>query len=341
MPDTAALPPTLLIGGAGFIGANLARYLHNAGTALTFVLRPSTGTKNIDDIPFRSYVCDLSQTEHLAGILKEALENCRLVFNLATVSSSAAADESPRRTVNVEAAGIVARMAREAGVRLVHVSSSTAVGFPTKPPAADETFAFNGWHDGYATSKRRGEDKVLTEVAQGLDGVIAIPCSTVGALAMKPQQMKLFRGIAAGSTFFAPPGGLCLTGIHDLVRGLVLCATKGRTGERYLLGGTNISYLQYMEGIAQATGGKGPRLVMPAALLPHAGAAFALLCRLLGRSCAIDRATARMITLPLHYSSAKAKRELGYTISDWRKILDETVVELRRQKLLEPAARRS
>ena len=124
----------------------------------------------------------------------------------------------------------------ESEARLVHVSSSAAVGYPYNGEVADETFIFNGEFDAYATSKHLGEIMVMEEVGRGLDAVVALPCSSVGPRGMKPEQKSTFESIATGRMRVYPPGGLCLTSVEDLANGLISCAEKGHTGERYILG---------------------------------------------------------------------------------------------------------
>ncbi len=326
-------PSTILIlGGAGFIGSNLTRHLLESGfheEQVVVTHRPGGDLRNLQGARCRTLAVDLTSEVSIANALQPLLPECATVYNLAGCGSPLKRDAEQRRLVNVVFPGLLADMLMERdGVRLVHVGSSSAVGYPANGVVADETFPFNAHWDEYAASKRLGVDAVLARTAGGLDAVIAHPCSTVGAHGMKKEQLGTFRAIAKGAMRVYPAGGLCLTGMQDLVRGLSLCAAKGRSGEAYLLGGHNISYHAYFSRIAMASGGRAPFIKLPARLMPFLGYCVEHAARLVGREVGINANVARMVSSTLYYSSAKACTELGYAIAPWQTTLDAVVAEV-------------
>ena len=113
-----------------------------------------------------------------------------------------------------------------------------------------------------------------------------------------------------------PPGGVCVTGVEDLVNGLVRCAEKGTTGKRYILGGHNVSFKTYFTQIAAATTGSLPWIRLPRTFLKLIGILAEPVFGLLGKNPFISKATCDMLSADLFYSSELAVRELGYAISD-------------------------
>lgn len=320
---------SLVLGGNGFIGSNLVRYLNELGHEVIVLHRSGANVDNLRGLKYFSIDGDLTDIANLSAVLTEAMTDCEAVYNLAACGTSLPEHNQLRELINVEAAGIVARTARQLQIpALVHISSSAAVGFPYNGEVADEDFPFNAPENHYSVTKLRGEREVFKEVDNGLHAVVAIPCSTVGAHGMKPHQYSLFSNIARGSSKIYPPGGLCLTNVNDLVRGIVLCGQKGRSGRRYILGGNNIVYKQYFAEIAEATGGEAPIIRLPKTLLPLMGFGVEVVSKLLRRQSTIDRHVGKMICHNLFYSSGRAINELGYSITDWRLTIHDTVREL-------------
>jgi len=326
---------SLVIGGTGFIGSNLVRCLVEAGDDVTVYHREGSNLKNLEGVPFKSALGDLTDENGREKTLCAAMKDKCTVYNLAASGTSLEKERRLREIVNVEAVRSIARVAREiGGIRLIHASSSAAVGFPDNPEIADENFAFNAHANHYSVTKRQGEREVLNAVEKGLDAVIGIPCSSLGAHGMKTHQYNLFVDIARGRTLVYPPGGLCLTNVTDLVKGLVLCRENGLRGKRYILGGQNMKYQQYFTEIATATGGRPPRVRLPKTLLPWLGFGVEFVSSLLGRENTIDKHVGEMITKNLYYSSGLAIQELGYAITDWRETIRSAVAGLRGRGLI-------
>jgi len=333
MPSKKNGQHILVTGGTGFIGSNLVRYLLKTGNDVAVYHRKESSLQNLADLSFESAIGDLADEKGRIATLSKAMEGREIVFNLAVCGDSLRKHQRLREVVNVEAVRDIAKVARKLNVnRLIHISSSTAVGFPLNNEIADETFDFNGHHDHYAVTKRQGEMEILKEVEKGLDAVIAIPCSTVGAKGMKANQYNAFFNIARGKTFVYPPGGLCLTNIEDLIKGLVLCWKNGHTGHKYIFGGHNIAYKQYFDQIALFSGGKRPLIRLPKTLLPWLGLGVEVMCNFLGKENTIDKHVGKMISSNLFYSSDRAAKELGYTITDWHETIKVTIHELQKKE---------
>lgn len=316
----------LVIGGTGFIGSNLVRYLIDRGNEVVVFHRRDSNLKILEGVFFKSAIGDLADMDKIEDFLYGAMQGCQIVYNLAACGSPLKKYQHLREIVNKRAAKIVAYVARKVGVqRLIHVSSSAAVGYPKNGTIADENFIFNAHYDHYALTKHEGEKIVLSEVEKGLNAVIAIPCSTLGLRGMKIEQLSAFKSIIEGKMWLYPAGGLCLTNIDDLTRGLYLCYEKGQTGKRYILGGHNITYKEYFEEIAHAAGTNAPTICLPRAIMPWLGFGIEVLFNFFKKEIGINKDVATSISRKLYYSSELAIGELGYTIGDWREAIKNIV----------------
>ena len=310
----------LIIGGGGFIGANLARHLEE-NNVITIVHRPTTSLDNLENIRCTRLSGDINNP----SFLERAVIKQDIVFNLAACSSNLPMDRELRKRINIEGAGQVAdAVLRTKKARLVHVSSVAAIGIPGKNRILDETASFNNSKDDYALSKHLGEQAVLARVSQGLDAVIACPANVVGAFAMKKEQRANFHAIASGKLRIYPPGGVCLVGVEDVIQGLVLCAHRGVAGHRYIIGGENIPYRKYFAAIAAATGGTAPSIRLPRLLIYCIGIIANMLCRM-GIRPPLSRDTCDMIRRNLYFSSQRAVNELGYHFSGAEQVIMNTV----------------
>lgn len=319
----------LVIGGTGFIGSNLVRYLIEKKNEVVVYHRKDSNLRNLNGLLFNSITGDIADKESIENTLSYVMDTCDAVFNLAGCTSLLKKDHRMREILNIQAAKAIACMSRKYGLRLIHISSSTAVGFPENNKIADENFIFNADNNHYALTKKLGEQAVLEEVKEGLDAVIAIPCSTIGHNGIKAEQFATFKSIAEGKMLIYPPGGLCLTNIDDLLRGLYLCYEKGKKGKRYILGGHNITYKQYFDEIAHVTKGKSPKIRLPKTLLPWLGLCVEVLFDFLKKEAKINRNVAMLISKKLYYSSGLAVKELGYNITGWKETINITINHLR------------
>jgi dihydroflavonol-4-reductase len=301
----------LLTGASGFVGATLAPLLVEAGHALRCLLRPGSAAENLAGVPFERAAGALEDARALA----DAVRGCDAVVHLAALVSFRAQDRARMFAINETGTATLARLAREAGVaRFLHVSSVSAVGLARRAEVLDETapFNFGSWRIAYAESKHAAEARVRDEVARGLDAVIVNPASMIGPGDRRKAEGSLLDRVARGRVPFCPPGGVNLVDVRDVASGCVRALERGRTGERYILGGTNLTGRAMIEAIARAAGCRPPRWTLPAPLARGLGALATLVERVRPLPPPLTAQILRMTPLWFWYSSAKAERELGY-----------------------------
>jgi dihydroflavonol-4-reductase len=265
-------------GGSGFIGSHLVRELRERGAEV------------------RDDFVELSDRPGLEC----AMAGCDVVFHVAALYSFDAPARELER-VNVEGTRNVVEACAAKGVRrLVHTSSSATCG-PVRGRPATEEDSPPQWELSvpYKSTKIAAERLVL---ASGLDAVVVNPTTPVGDGDFRPTPTgRMVRGVASGRYRAFLDIGLNVVDVRDVARGHLLALEHGRRGERYILGGANVTLEELFAAIARLAGRPRPRLRLPQTAVRAAA--------LLG---IVNRNEARLSRLPAYFSSAKAERELGY-----------------------------
>ena len=306
---------TVITGATGLLGGNLAVQLLAEGHGVRATRRSGSRVTHLGKHPIEWVEADLDDTDALT----RAFEGAEVVYHCAALVS-------PRRRVtpalehaNVGGTRRVLDAVRAAGVRrLVHCSTVGAVGVSEDGQPCTEdapwNFTAHGLDDGYVVTKSRAEDSVREAVRGGLDAVIVNPTYMLGPYDVKPSSGRMIVSIVRGELPGWTPGKNNFVDVRDVARGMVRAAELGRSGERYILGGSNLSYREVFELIARAAGVRAPRRRVPYA----PGLVFGLMGDLQewlrpGSEPFINSATLRWgFAEGFVFSSARAERELGY-----------------------------
>jgi dihydroflavonol-4-reductase len=305
-------------GATGLLGANLVAELRKAGHEVRATKRERSRTEHLEDLDVEWVLADLGDEDALA----RAFDGCEQVFHCAA-DVSIRRRATPRMTAtNVAGTQRLLRAVERAGVaRLVHTSSTVAVGLSEDGVPVDEeapwNFARYGLDDGYATTKRESERLVLEAArARQVDAVVVNPGFMFGARDIRPSSGQLLWNVAKGRVPGTTPGKNSFTDVLDVVRGMIAAAERGRTGERYILAGHNLSYAELLTRAAAVAGARRPRLRVPRLATIPVGWAFDLVEALTGKEGDLNSNTLRWSFADnFIFSSAKAERELGYVIS--------------------------
>ena len=312
-----------ITGATGQLGSALIRALAAAGHELTALVLP--------DDPWAEPAFESLEVGQVTGDVREpsSLPDGRFdwVFHLAADQSFWRRQERRQRALNIDGVrNLLAWAQCHLPARLVHVSSLIAVGVAAGPDRPmDEQTPFNGDRLGlmYAQSKHAGERLVGEAAAQGLPAVIVNPGTIVGPWDRGRHALRMLRPFAFGLVRGVPRGGNNLVDVRDVAQGAIGAATGGRTGERYLLTGHNLSYRQLADALCRVAGLPPPSLAFPNTLL-----------RLLAR--ALDPVGLALHWMPpftpddvtvgtrfLYFDNSKARRELGFAVRP----LDETLTD--------------
>ncbi len=262
----------LVTGSTGFIGAQLCRALVERGHSVRAFHRANSPQKLLEGLPVEHVIGDLTQPQ----TLKPALQGVEVLFHAAALLGNVNARDRAARmyAVTVEGTRSLFEAALESGVRrVVHTSSVAALGVPdliggtrgSPSSCMDESHTWNyhpqGWPYGY--SKYLAELEVQKAVARGLDVVTVNPGVVFGAGDIYRQNNSIVMQVARERVPFLPEGGLNAVHIEDVVEGHLAALERGRKGERYILGGENLTHVDLIRRIAKVAGVAAPRVILP------------------------------------------------------------------------------
>ena len=303
----------LVTGAAGFVGAAVARAALEQGYAVRALVRATSPRRNLAGLSAEVVAGDMRD----AAAVGRALAGVRFLLHVAADYRLWAPDPGEVMRNNLEGTATVMRAALAAGVERAVVTSSVAtlrVSPSTAAATEDEPLAEREAIGVYKRSKVAAERLVERMVAQeGLPAVIVNPSTPVGARDVRPTPTgRIIVEAARGRMPAFVETGLNVVDVEDVARGHLLALTRGRVGERYILGGQNVMLRELLGEIAQLVGRRPPRVRLPAApLVPLAHAAEAL-ARLRGREPFLTVDGLKMSRNRMFFLSDKAERELGY-----------------------------
>ena len=302
----------LVTGASGFVGAAVARALLHEGFEVRALVRQGSDRSNLRSLSLELAVGDLTDPPSL----DQALAGCGAVFHVAADYRLGAPDPSQLYRANVDGTRNLLSAAHRAGVeRAVYTSSVATVGIPTDGTPGDERtpVGLDAMIGHYKRSKFLAEQAALEIARAGLSLVIVNPSTPVGPGDVKPTPTgQLVLDAAAGRMPAYVDTGLNIVHVDDVATGHLLAFHRGRSGERYILGGEDMTLKQILGEIARIVGRPPPRIRLPyGAVLPLAYLAEAT-ARITGRSGRLTLEGLRMSRKRMFFSSAKAVRELGY-----------------------------
>lgn len=323
-----------LTGASGLLGANLAAELLAAGHQVRATRRAGTRVAHLGDLALTWFEADLADP----AALTRAFAGADVVFHCAAVVSVRKGVTPALEAGNVTGTGNVLTAVREARVaRLVHTSSVVAIGLSTDGQPCTETATWNfpdyGLDDGYAVTKHRAEE--LVRAADDIDVVIVNPTFMLGPRDARPSSGHLIIDIARQRLPGWTPGFNDFIDVRDVARSMVSAWQRGRRGERYILGGHEMTYRAAIEEIAAIARVRPPRLGLPRPLAAVIGWLGDLSEGLLDRDPLVNSTSVRYAyTNRFRFSSAKAARELGHTAGPLRTAVEDAIAWFRAHDML-------
>lgn len=315
---------TLVTGATGFVGSHVVRKLLSAGHEVRILRRKNSPLQLIDGLPVETSIGDITDRNSVF----EAVKGCETVLHVAGHVSFWRGNREAQKKINVDGTRhVVEACLAHVVKRLVHTSSIAALGFAPEGRLGDETLEYNWWpyRIHYCDTKYQGELEVRQGIKKGLDAVIVNPAVIFGAGDVHLNAGAMVFQMARGRIPFYPPeGGCCVCDVEDVAEGHLQALAKGRTGERYILGGDNYTWKELSTLIAEIIGARPPKRKIPAPLYTLLGQASDLISRFTGKEPAITPESVRISAMPSYYSSEKAVRELNYSITPFRETIRKT-----------------
>jgi dihydroflavonol-4-reductase len=315
----------LVTGATGFVGSAVARRLLRDGHHVRVLVRATSDRRNLQGLDVDVIEGDLTK----AASLLPACDDCDVLFHVAAdYRLWAPAPEELYRT-NVEGTRAILEAARQVGIpRIVYTSSVATLGIPKDGSPGDEktAVALGDMIGHYKRSKFLAEEVARTFALEGLPIVVVNPSTPLGPHDIKPTPTgRIVRDAISGRLPAYVDTGLNIVHVDDVAEGHWLAFQHGRVGERYILGGFDLSLHDVLVAIADITGRSPPKWRLPhAVVMPVAYAAEAW-ARLTGTNPIATVEEVRMSKKRMFFSSAKAERELGYAPRPARLALEDAV----------------
>ena len=324
----------LVTGATGFVGSAVARALLREGWQVRALARKGSDRRNLQGLALEIVEGDLTDI----GSLDRAVAGCNALFHVAADYRLGAPDPEHLYKTNVEGTRNILSACRKGGIaRVVYTSSVATMGIPGdgSPGTEDTPVALADMIGHYKRSKFLAEQAVREAAQAGMPVVIVNPSTPIGPGDVKPTPTgQMVLDAAAGRMPAYVDTGLNIVHVDDVAAGHLLAFHRGRNGERYILGGQDMTLREILIEIARLVGRKPPSVRLPvAAVLPIAHAAE-FIARLTGRPTRITVEGVRMSRKRMFFSSEKAVRELGYIWRPPTQALQDAIVWLREQHML-------
>jgi len=304
---------TLVTGASGFIGSAVVRALIRRGEGVRVLVRPTSDQRNISGLRLEVATGDLRDSASLA----RALEGCRVLYHVAADYRLWVSRPEEMYRINVDGTLALVRAAVHAGVeRIVYTSSVATLGLDKNGESADETMPVSlaDMVGHYKRSKYLAEEEIR-QLVQDLEAPVVIvnPSTPVGARDVKPTPTgRMVLDAAAGKMPAYVDTGLNIVHVDDVAEGHLLACDRGLVGERYILGGQNMTLREILSAIATLMGQRAPSLRLPHNLILPIAYVAELVARVTNREPLVTVDGVKLAKKHMYFTSQKAERELGY-----------------------------
>jgi dihydroflavonol-4-reductase len=302
---------TLVTGAAGFLGSHVTRQLVARGDEVRVLLRASSTNRAIADLPLEYVTGDLRDP----ASLERAMKGVKRVFHVAADYRLWAKRKQDIYDSNVGGTKNLLDAAKRAGVEQLIYTSTVATIAVDRPQHPNEftDAKLEEMVGHYKRSKWMAEREALGAAKSGLPVIVAMPTTPVGPWDWKPTPTgKIILDFLNGKMPGYVKTGLNFIGVEECAAGHLLIAEKGKVGERYLLGGENLTLKQMLDTLAKITGLRAPILKIPHGLALGVAYANTVFSRLVGREPGIPVEGVKIARHMMFVDCARAERELGF-----------------------------
>lgn len=300
----------LVTGGTGLLGNNAVRRALAAGHQVVALVRDPAAARpcfaELDVALVAGDICD-------ADSVRRAAAGCDGLIHSAGIIHVGWHRHAESAAANGTGAAVVARAARQEGLRMVHVSTTNTLAIGRSDAPADEDTEGDGQIPStYVLTKRIGEAAVEREIAAGLHAVIVHPGFLLGPWDWKPSSGKMLLQVARRGAPVAPQGGCSVCDARDVADAVLAALERAPSGRHYILAGENLTYFQLWRQFSALSGRRGPIRQMRRPVAALVGRIGDLWGRLAGEEGEVN--SAALATTQQHhwYRSDRAAAELGY-----------------------------
>ena len=323
----------LVTGATGFLGHHVVRRLNEQAIRPHVLELKGSDPDRLERLDVELCDGDLEDPPALAAACTGIDTVLHLAFKV-SVGGGAETLEEMRR-INLEASARLLRSAEAMSVRTVVVASSClAVGVNRRPESLDEDadWTTHAIDIPYARVRRQAEQQALAMAKPGFSVVAVCPAFTLGPHdPVGAPANKLLQALITGKLPLTVAASFGCLDVRDFASGILLAAERGRPGQRYLLGGENVTMAEFAERAAAVADVRPPRFQAPKAFVEAAVIAVGLLSKVRSKEPPVTREVLQIIGRYAWYDTTRARSELGWTPRPLEQTLDDTTRWLRDQ----------
>lgn len=323
----------LVTGATGFLGHHVVRRLNEQAIRPHVLELKGSDPDRLERLDVELCDGDLEDPPALAAACTGIDTVLHLAFKV-SVGGGAETLEEMRR-INLEASARLLRSAEAMSVRTVVVASSClAVGVNRRPEPLDEDadWTTHAIDIPYARVRRQAEQQALAMAKPGFSVVAVCPAFTLGPHdPVGAPANKLLQALITGKLPLTVAASFGCLDVRDFASGILLAAERGRPGQRYLLGGENVTMAEFAERAAAVADVRPPRFQAPKAFVEAAVIAVGLLSKVRSKEPPVTREVLQIIGRYAWYDTTRARSELGWTPRPLEQTLDDTTRWLRDQ----------
>lgn len=327
--------PIFITGSTGFIGNKLALKLAGQGETIHALCRRTSDVSTLKHPNIKIFYGDVNEYSKIT----EAMRGCEFAYHLAAYARGYAKDKNEYFRINVEGTKNICDAALKNGTKKIVITSTIVTFGPTGKNPESETIKRNEnvFYTTYEHSKYLAEKVVEEYIKKGLNAVTVNPTRVFGPGLMNESnsvtimiQMYLkgkMRAILGDGKGIGNYGY-----VDDMVAGHIAAMEKGRVGEKYILGGENVSYNHFFQLISEITGKRFFQFKIPYPVAITFSKFEEMRAKLFGGNPLITPEWVKTFALDWVYSSKKAEQELGYKYTPLRESMRQTIDWLNKQK---------
>jgi dihydroflavonol-4-reductase len=315
---------TLVTGAAGFLGSHVARQLVARGDDVRVLMRASSNNRAISDLSLEYVTGDLRD----AASLERAMKDVKRVFHVAADYRLWARRPQEIYESNVGGTKNLLAAAKSAGVEQLIYTSTVATIAVDRPSLPDESTdaKLEEMIGHYKRSKWMAEQEVRQAAQGGFPAIIAMPTTPVGPWDWKPTPTgKIILDFLNGKMPGYVETGLNFVGVEECAAGHLLVSERGKIGERYLLGGENLTLKELLDTLARITGLSAPTMKIPHRVALGVAYVESAFSRLVGKEPQIPVEGVKIAQHKMFVDCSRAKKELGFQPGPVSKALERAV----------------
>jgi nucleoside-diphosphate-sugar epimerase len=321
----------LVTGASGYLGNKLAHMVANNGHQVHALIRNDAAKNLLQHPNITVFNGDILNKQSI----KEAIKGCKQVYHAAAKVGAWDSDRSVFYAVNVEGTRNVLDEVIDAGVeKIVCTSTCGVIGPTTNGPLNEDAQRSIDFDIDYDLSKKISEDLILQYAGKGVNAVIVSPCKVYGPgnISHSLTANAIIKSFLKNKIALIPSPGdfeICFAYIDDIAYGHLLAMEKGERGEKYILGGINISYFEFFDRIRTIAKNKGKIVRVSKNIISGWAHLQELSHKLFSTQVRFTVKSVNHLFSNYTFSSDKAIGQLGYYITPLEKALTSTIHHLK------------